>query len=92
VGADDSAVYVSPPIEDGQLDELYRYPADGGQPTRIATSGTVPNGFGGTLTLKYGDPLFPFLIRDRLMVKLWQAASSNENTQLVLAIQAIALP
>jgi hypothetical protein len=91
-GADDSAVYATPPLEDGQPDELYRYPADGGQPTRLATSGTVPNGFGGTQVLKYGDPLFPFLIRDRLMVKLWQAASSNENSQLVLAIQAIALP
>jgi hypothetical protein len=92
VGADDAAVYATPPIEDGQLDELYRYPSDGSTPTRIATSGTVPSGFGGTLTLKYGDPFFPFLVRDRLMVKLWQAASSNENTQLVLAIQAIALP
>ena len=47
VGADDSAVYATPPLETQQLDELWRYPTDGGAPTRLAQNGLVPNPFGG---------------------------------------------
>ena len=92
VGADDSAVYATPPKEDQDPDALWRYPIDGGAATRLAVTGQVPNGFGGTMTLIYRDPGFPLLAGNHLIVKLWQTASAGADVGVSLVIQAIPVP
>lgn len=92
VGADDSAVYATPPKEDQDPDALWRYPIGGGAATRLAETGSVPNGFGGTMTLIYRDPAFPLLAGNHLVVKLWQAGSGSVDAGLSLVMQAIPVP
>jgi hypothetical protein len=92
VGADDSAVYATPPKEDQDPDAIWRYPIEGGAPARLAVTGQVPNGFGGTLTLIYRDPGLPLLAGNHLIVKLWQTASAGADVGVSLVIQAIPVP
>ncbi len=92
VGADDRAIYSSYSANDDEVDGLWRYPVDGSPAERIATSGYVPNGFGGQQTLLYRNPGAPLLLGDHVAVKFWIVVSSTENTQSALMIQAAPLP
>lgn len=92
VAADDQAVYSSYSESDDEADGLWRYPLDQGAPQRIATSGFVPNGFGGQQRLLYRDISAPLLVGDHVLVKLWLVVSPTENTQSALMIQSVPVP
>jgi len=89
VGADGSAIYADQSdSEDAAI--LWRYPIDGGAPTRIAQGASIPTAFG-IDRLTYYD-LEPPRIGSDWLVKLWTVMSVDDPTRNSLVLQAVPLP